>query len=186
MVFGDIVLDDPTSATTTFNMPESVVEVTATYEDIPKEIALIFSPNGGTDTFELNAKPINEKYQDYDEYVLTELTKGRAFESKWSVASGSLPTGMSLKGASSHASLVGTPTAKGTYSFTLSVSDNKSPTDVYTTKEFKIVVEEKNIIKDTASSNSDHSTLTICAFFLLMSGCAVGLVTSKRNKHFNK
>ena len=44
---------------------------------------------------------------------------------KWSVSSGSLPTGLSL--ASATGAISGTPTSSGTFNFTVSVSDSGSP-----------------------------------------------------------
>ena len=63
----------------------------------------------------------------------------------WSVSSGKLPTGLKI----SDAQITGTPTAKGTYTFTLKAA-NSYGSD---TKEFSIIVTEVPVISTTKLTN---------------------------------
>jgi len=57
----------------------------------------------------------------------------------WSVSSGALPPGLSLSGTGTQVSLSGTPTAPGTYTFTLQASDD-GQTGVSDTQTYVLVV----------------------------------------------
>ncbi|HEV2577229.1 MAG TPA: putative Ig domain-containing protein [Acidobacteriaceae bacterium] len=65
-------------------------------------------------------------------YSATVSASGGTPTYSWSVASGSLPAGLSM---SSAGLISGTPTATGTSSFTVSVSDSESPTATATAQE---------------------------------------------------
>jgi hypothetical protein len=55
----------------------------------------------------------------------------------WSISSGALPTGLTL---SSAGSIAGTPTASGTFSFTIKVTDSTTPTAQTATKALSLTV----------------------------------------------
>ena len=55
------------------------------------------------------------------------VSSGLALYSGWTVSSGALPTGVTLSGSGSSATLSGTPTALGTFNFTISVNDSSNP-----------------------------------------------------------
>lgn len=58
-------------------------------------------------------------------YSATVTTSGGTAPFTWSVASGTLPTGLSLgSSTSSSVTIAGTPTAQGTFTFTISVTDS--------------------------------------------------------------
>ena len=58
-------------------------------------------------------------------YSATLAASGGRTPNTWSIASGSLPTGLSLN--SSNGVILGTPSATGTYNFTIQVTDSSSP-----------------------------------------------------------
>ena len=62
----------------------------------------------------------------------------------WSVTSGSLPPGLSLTSSGSSNSIAGTPTAGGTYSFTLQVTDANGFAGTWAAANFSIVVASPN------------------------------------------
>jgi hypothetical protein len=55
----------------------------------------------------------------------------------WSLASGTLPTGLSLSAAGV---LSGTPTVPGTYSFQIEVTDSSAPTPLIVIKKYTLKV----------------------------------------------
>jgi hypothetical protein len=55
------------------------------------------------------------------------VSSGLGPYSGWTVSSGTLPTGVTLSGSGSSATLSGIPTALGTFNFTISVNDSSNP-----------------------------------------------------------
>ena len=99
-----VILADAQAASTTFTMPESAVEVTATYEDVSVVPTITTrSLIGGT------------VGTDYSQSLAatgdTPIT--------WSIDSGNLPDGLSL----SDNTISGTPTALGTFNFTVKATN---------------------------------------------------------------
>lgn len=67
----------------------------------------------------------------------------------WSVVAGTLPTGLNLSGSGT---LLGTPTATGSYSFTVRVTDSSAGTALTTTKVFTLTVAPFEITTPTPLS----------------------------------
>jgi hypothetical protein len=67
----------------------------------------------------------------------SQATGGKTLYS-WSVASGALPTGLTL--SSSTGSISGTPTTAGTYKFTVEVTDSTTPTAQSATQALSITI----------------------------------------------
>ncbi|MGE3853683.1 MAG: putative Ig domain-containing protein, partial [Planctomycetota bacterium] len=68
-------------------------------------------------------------------YNVTVTASGGATPYTWSISAGALPTGLTIN--STTGVISGTPTAAGTYNFTVQVSDNNAKTD---TRAYSIVV----------------------------------------------
>jgi hypothetical protein len=68
---------------------------------------------------------------------------------QWSVISGSLPSGLTLN--SSTGAITGTPTALGTSSFTVKVSDSQTPTPASTTANLSITINNPPLAVTTTS-----------------------------------
>jgi hypothetical protein len=64
----------------------------------------------------------------------------------WTLAAGTLPTGLALSGAT----ITGTPTAAGTFNFTVKVTDSTSPTTQTTTKALSIIVSTPLTVSTTS------------------------------------
>ncbi len=82
----------------------------------------------------------------------------------WSVVSGSLPNGISLNASS--AVLSGTPSAAGSFGFTVRVSDSSQPTPETATKAFTLVVaasvpQLNSINPSSANAGGPAFTLTV-------------------------
>ena len=92
--------------TTLYNVVTGTVNVVAN----PAALAI----NGGT----LNQATQGVPY----EYQLGTVTKGGVLPYTWSVSSGALPAGITLNSTTGY--LAGTPTAAGTYSFSIMVTDS--------------------------------------------------------------
>ncbi len=75
-------------------------------------------------------------------YSSTLTATGGTSPYSWSVSSGSLPGGLSLSAPSGV--LSGTPTASGTYTFTVKVADSTSPTPQTATQSLTLAVDTSN------------------------------------------
>jgi large repetitive protein len=84
----------------------------------------------------------------------------------WSVTAGSLPPGLTL--ASSSGVLSGTPSAAGSFQFTLQVSDSAQPTPMKSTKEFAISV--TNPVPVITTLSPSNSTAGSAGFTLILFG----------------
>ena len=73
----------------------------------------------------------------------------------WSLASGSLPTGLSLSAAGT---ISGTPTAAGTFNFTVKATDSTSPTAQIATQALSIVVGAAVTVTTTSLPNGLATT----------------------------
>jgi len=96
-------------------------------------------------------------------YPTTTLTvSGGAGSRTWSVVDGSLPTGMKL--SPTFGTLSGTPTATGSFTFTVHVSDGSNPANE-ATKQFTIVIAPMSIVTtslpDAKVKSTYSQTLTL-------------------------
>jgi hypothetical protein len=73
----------------------------------------------------------------------------------WSIASGALPPGLSL--AAGTGTISGTPTATGTYGFTVQVTDSSNPKQT-ATAALSIAVTTKLSVATTSLPNGTHGT----------------------------
>lgn len=83
-------------------------------------------------------------------YSATLSAFGGVYPYTWSISSGSLPTGLSLNASTGEIS--GTPTASGTFSFTVKVTDNNSPTKSTATRSLSIKISSVNITNTSLKS----------------------------------
>ena len=83
-------------------------------------------------------------------YSQTLAASGGAPTYSWSIAGGSLPNGLSLVGAT----ITGTPTAAGTYNFTVQVTDSTTPTHQTATQALTITVGAALSISTTTLPNA--------------------------------
>jgi hypothetical protein len=95
---------------------------------------------------------------------------GTAPYSNYLVTSGSLPTGMSV---STTGVLSGTPTAGGTYTFTLQVQDSSTGTGPYTgSQSYTLIVNQPNILVSPASLPSGQIGVAYGQRFIASGGTA--------------
>ena len=78
---------------------------------------------------------------------------------KWTISKGKLPTGLKLTYSGTTATISGTPTKAGSFSFTVKVTDKNS---VAATKAFSIYVVSKSLIQ-TATKNVKSASATVKA-----------------------
>lgn len=83
-------------------------------------------------------------------YSATLTAFGGVYPYTWSISSGSLPTGLTLDASTGVIS--GTPTASGTFSFTIKVTDNNSPTKSTATRSLSIKISSVNITTTSLKS----------------------------------
>lgn len=90
-------------------------------------------------------------------YSATLAATGGTTPYKWSVASGSLPTGLAL---SSGGAITGTPTAAGTFPFTVTVTDSESPAQSVTsgTLSITVVIAPVQVTTTTLANGTINST----------------------------
>jgi Putative Ig domain len=88
----------------------------------------------------------------------------------WSLATGStLPAGLTLTSGSPSATISGTPTATGTFQFTLKVTDSTTPTPMTASGSFLLTVSGSSTLNCPATVN-----LTLCGSYLIGIGGFVG------------
>jgi len=88
----------------------------------------------------------------------------------WSLAAGStLPAGLTLASGSPSATISGTPTATGTFQFTLKVTDSTTPTPMTASATFLLTVSGSSTLNCPATVN-----LTLCGSYLMGIGGFVG------------
>jgi DNA-binding beta-propeller fold protein YncE len=95
-------------------------------------------------------------------YSATINSSGTQGSVSYSLASGALPPGLSFDQASH--SITGTPTQAGTYSFTISLSDNNSAVGTYTdTKSYSVVVSGGGSTSggETTPSGDNNASTTV-------------------------
>src|SRR6266481_812499 len=101
----------------------------------------------------------------------TQLTAtGGVLPYTWSLATGSaLPAGLTLNSASPSATISGTPTATGTFQFTVKVTDSATPTPSTVSVSFLLTVSGSSTLNCPATVN-----LTLCGSYLMGIGGFVG------------
>ena len=89
-------------------------------------------------------------------YSATLQATGGTAPYSWSIASGSLPPGLTLNAGTGVIS--GTPSTAGTYSFTAEVSDSTSPTPQAATAQFSITVANRLVVLNTSLPQGSVNT----------------------------
>ncbi len=92
-------------------------------------------------------------------YSSTLTVSGGTAAYKWTISKGKLPTGLKLTYSGTTATISGTPTKAGTFSFTVKVTDKNS---VAATKAFSVYVVSKSLIQ-TATKNVKSASATVKA-----------------------
>lgn len=166
-------LTGSTSTAVTYNAPAAVsanltVTVTATsLADTTKSasVGVTVTPPPSVSTSSLPAGTVAAAYSQ------TLQASGGAGALTWSLASGTLPNGLSL---STGGAISGTPTAPGTSTFTAQVADSGSPV-VTATKQLSITVNPAPLLITTTSLPNGVTTKTYNA--ALQSSGGTGAVT---------
>lgn len=103
-------------------------------------------------------------------YSATVTATGGITPYTWSLATGStLPVGLTLTSGSPSATISGTPTATGTFQFTLKVTDATTPTPMTASASFLLTVSGSSTLNCPATVN-----LTLCGSYLIGVGGFIG------------
>ena len=114
----------------------ATVSISASAAQGPSTVTVNTSPgNSNPATFTVNpvglqmtCTPVSGPVQVGSAYTAACTVSGGTAPYNWSIASGTLPTGVSLGGfTGSSASVSGTPSSAGVYSYTVKVTDSSSP-----------------------------------------------------------
>ncbi len=122
-----------------FNFTVRVTDSTAASNDkplnikVPLEVTTNFLPNGLVNTA-------------YSQTLNTTPTIGNPVT--WSLTGGSLPTGLSP--SISSGTISGTPTAAGTFNFTVTATDSETPTPLTASKDLSITIQPPLVITSTS------------------------------------
>jgi hypothetical protein len=103
-------------------------------------------------------------------YTTTVTATGGTTPYTWSLATGSiLPAGLTLTSGSPSATISGTPTATGTFQFTLKVTDSSTPTPMTASASFLLTVSGSSTLNCPATVN-----LALCGSYLMGVGGFAG------------
>ena len=129
--------------------------------------------SNGTQTFTLTVNPAPVAVGITTTSPLTAATQGTAYSVNvtanggvtpyaWTLATGSnLPAGLTLTSGTPFATISGTPTATGTFQFTLKVTDSTKPTAQTATATFLVTVTGSSVFACTTPVN-----LTLCGTYV--------------------
>lgn len=156
----------PTTAATTNNIIVDVKdsEQPAVTQKMTYSISINASAPSITTSSPLPNATLNSTYS------ATVAATGGTTPYTWSLATGSsLPAGLTLTSGSPSATISGTPTATGTFQFTLKVTDSTTPTPTTASATFLLTVSGSSTLNCPATVN-----LTLCGSYLMGIGGFVG------------
>ena len=155
-----------TSATSSFTVQATDAESPAQTSTQALSITINTASSGLniTTTSPLPGATLNSAYN-------TQLTAtGGVLPYTWSLGTGSaMPAGLTLNSASPSATISGTPTATGTFQFTVKVTDSATPTPSTVSLSFLLTVSGSSTLNCPATVN-----LTLCGSYLMGIGGFVG------------
>ncbi len=128
---GGVISGTPSAAAT---YPFTVKVTDSALASATKALSIVISPAAGF-TITTASLPDGTLNTGYSQDV---LASGGTTPYTWTLLSGTLPTGLTLSTISNNGRISGTPTASGTFNFTLKVTDTKKGTPLTATKSFTI------------------------------------------------